>query len=61
MLEEKDKTIQSLKKKLNILDSDHPQTQELFVLKKERDELQEEFLDLKAKLLQLTSQKDQLQ
>ena len=50
-----------MKKKLKIPDSDHPQTQELVVLKKERDELQEEVLDLKTKLLQLTSQKYQLQ
>ena len=61
LLEENDKTIQSLKKKVNIPNSYHPQTQELLVLQKERDELQEEVLDLKVKLLQLTSQKDQLQ
>ena len=32
LLEEKKKTILSLKKKLKILDSDHPHTQELLVL-----------------------------
>ena len=61
LLKEKNKTIQSLKKQLKISDSDHPQAQKLLVLQKERDELQEEVLDLKAKLLQLTYQKDQLQ
>ena len=34
LLEEKDKTIQSLKNQLNINDSDHPQTRELVVLQK---------------------------
>ena len=61
LLEENDKTIQSLKNKLKIPNSDHPHTRELLVLQKERDELQEEVLDLQVKLLQLTNQKDQLQ
>lgn len=39
LLEEKDRTIQSLKMKLNIPDSDHPQAQELVFLQKDRDEL----------------------
>ena len=51
LLEEKDKIIQSLKKNLKIPNSDHPQTHELLVLWKERNELQEEVLDLKVKFL----------
>ena len=57
LLEGKDKNIQLLKKKLKIPDSDHPQTHELLILQKERDELQEEVLNLKANLLQLPRQK----
>jgi molecular chaperone DnaK (HSP70) len=60
LLEEKDKTIQSLKKKLKILVTDHPQTEELLVLQRERDSYQEEVLNLKAKILQFENEKEQL-
>ena len=38
LLEEKDKTIQSLNKKLNIPITVHPQTEEMIMLQKERDD-----------------------
>ena len=39
LLDEKEKVIKSLKKQLKILVTDHPQTEELVLLQKERDDL----------------------
>ena len=61
LLEEKDKVITSLKKKLKIPMGDHPQTKELHYLHKEVDSLQQTTLDLKAKVLQLKKEKKCLQ
>lgn len=61
LLNEKEKVIKSLKKKLKILVIDHPQTEELVELQKERDDFEKETLNLKAKVLQLTQDKQQLE
>ena len=61
LLEEKDKTIQSLKKILKIPIIDHPQTEEMMMLQKERDDFHDEVLNLKAMVLQLQEEKEQLQ
>jgi polyhydroxyalkanoate synthesis regulator phasin len=50
-LEEKDKLIQSLKKKLKMSTTEHPQTTELVALEQEKEAFQQEALNYKAKLL----------
>ena len=60
-LEEKDKVIISLKKRLEIPMGDYPQTKELHYLHKEVDSLQQTTLGLKAKVLQLKKEKECLQ
>ena len=60
-LDEKEKVIKSLKKQLKIPVTDHPQTKELVELQKERDDFEQETLNLKAKILQLTQDKEQLE
>lgn len=61
LLDEKEKVIKSLKKQLKIPNIDHPQTEELVELQKERDDFEQETLNLKAKILQLTQDKEQLE
>ena len=51
LLDEKDKKIENMQKKLKILVTDHPQTDEIMAYKKKNDDLKEEVLDLKSKLL----------
>ena len=60
LLDEKEKVIKSLKKQLKIPVTDHPQIEELVELQKERDVFEQEALNLKAKVLQLTQEKEQL-
>ena len=59
-LEDKEKIIQDLKRKLKIIETDHPQTQELLDFQKERDDLNKETLKLKAKFLQLKTTKEKV-
>ena len=51
LLDEKDKQIENLQKKLKIPVTDHPQTNEIMAYRKKNDDLKEEVLDLKSKLL----------
>ena len=60
-MNEKDKVIKTLKKQLKIPFIDHPQTKELVVLQKERDDFEQNTLNLKAKILQCTQEKEQLE
>ena len=60
LLEENQKIIQSLKKRLKIPITDHPQTEEMMVLQKERDHFHDEVLNLKAMVLKLREEKEQL-
>ena len=54
LIEEKDKLIESLQKKLKGIPSDHPQTKEIIVIQVEKEQLSNEVLELKAKLFQAT-------
>jgi hypothetical protein len=56
-LEEKDKMIQSMKKKLKMSATEHPQTTELVALEQEKETFRHEALNHKAKLLQLEKEK----
>jgi uncharacterized protein YajQ (UPF0234 family) len=60
LLDEKDKEIENLQKKLKIYVTYHPQTEEILVYKKKNDDLKEEVLDLKSKLLQVEQEKKEL-
>jgi hypothetical protein len=57
-LDEKDKMIQSLKKRLKMAPTDHPQIAELATLEHEKEIFRQEALDYKAKLLQLEKEKE---
>jgi hypothetical protein len=57
-LDEKDKMIQSLKKKLKMSPTDHPHTIKLIALEKEKETFKQEALDYKAKVLQLEKDKE---
>lgn len=61
LLEEKYKTITSLKKQVKIPVINHPQTEELLSLQEEVNSLQQSTLDLKEKVLQLENEKESLQ
>ena len=50
-LDEKDKVIQSLKKKLKMFATEHPQIAELVVLEHENETLRQEALEYKARVL----------
>ena len=52
LLDEKDKLIESLQKKLKGTPTEHPQTKEIIVIQAEKDRLSNKVLELKAKLLQ---------
>jgi hypothetical protein len=56
-LYEKDKLIQSMKKKLNIFATEHPQKIELVDLEQEKDTFRQEALNYKEKVLQLEKKK----
>lgn len=60
LIEEKDKLIESLQKKLKGVPSDHPQTEEIMVIQTENDQLKKEVMELKAKVLQVTKEKEDL-
>jgi predicted metal-dependent hydrolase len=57
-LDEKEKMIQSLKKKLKMSATEHPQTTELAALEKEKETFRQEALNYKAKVLQLEKEKE---
>jgi hypothetical protein len=56
-LEEKDKMIQILKKKLKVSATEHPQTTELDVIEQEKEAFRQDALNYKAKVLQLEQEK----
>ena len=60
LIEEKDKLIETLQKKLKGFVTDHPQTEEIMVIQARNEELKKENLELKAKLLQVTKEKEEL-
>ena len=60
MLEDKDMQIEALQKKMKLFVTDHPQDEEILVIQNKHDALKDEVLDLKAKLLPVTQEKDQL-
>ena len=60
LIEEKDKLIESLQKKLKGVPLDHPQTEEIVVIQAEKEELKKEVMELKAKVLQITKEKEDL-
>ena len=57
ILEEKDNTIQVLKKKLKFPNVEHAQSPELFVLQEEKDKVYQEMIDYKGKALKLQEEK----
>ena len=60
LIEEKDKLIESLQKKLKGFVSDHPQTKEIMVIQAKNEDLKKENMELKSKLLQVTKEKEDL-
>ena len=52
LIDEKDKLIESLQKKLKGTPTEHPQTEEIVAIQVEKDQLSNEVLELKAKLFQ---------
>ena len=57
-VDEKYKMIQSLKKRLKMSPTDHPQIAELTAVEQEKETFRQEELDYKAKLLQLEKEKE---
>jgi FtsZ-binding cell division protein ZapB len=57
-LDEKDKIIQGLKKKLKMSPIEHPQTTELVDLEQEKETFKQEALNYKSKVLQLEKEKE---
>ena len=60
MIEERHKLIESLQKKLKGVSSDHPQTEEIMVIQSENDQLKKEVMEFKAKVLQVTKEREDL-
>ena len=60
LLDEKDKQIENLQKKLKIPVTDHPEIDEIMAYKKKNDDLKEEVLDIKSKLLRVEQEKQEL-
>ena len=58
LLEEKDNTIQVLKKKLKIPNAEHAHFPELFTLQEEKDKFYQEMMDYKGKSLKLQEEKN---
>ena len=54
LIDEKDKLIESLQKKLKGFVTDHPQTEEIMVVRSKNEELNKEVMELKDKLFQVT-------
>ena len=53
LLEEKENTIQVLKKKLKVPNDEHIQSLELFTLQEEKEKIYQEMMDYKGKSLKL--------
>ena len=60
LIEEKDKLIESLQKKLKGVPFDHPQIEEIMVIQTENDQLKKEVMELKGKVLQVKKEKEDL-
>ena len=60
LTEEKVKLIENLQKKLKGYVSDHPQTKKIMVIQEKNEDLKKENTKLKAKLLQVTKEKEDL-
>ena len=60
LIDEKDKLIESLQKKLKGSVTDHPQTEEIMVVQITNEELKKEVMELEAKSLQVTKEKEEL-
>ena len=60
LIEEKYKLIEILQKKLKGIPSDHPQTQEIIAIQAEKEQLSNEVLELKTKLLQVNKENEDL-
>lgn len=67
LIDEKDKLIESFQKKLKGTPAGHPQTEEILAIQAEKEQLSNEVMELKAKLLQanklnedLTKEKEDL-
>jgi len=58
LLEEKDNTIQVLKKKLKVPNVEHVQSSELFTLQEEKEKIYQEMMDYKGKSLKLQEEKN---
>ena len=58
ILEEKDNTIQVLKKKLKVHNVEHVQSSELFTLQEEKEKVYQEMMDYKGKSLKLQEEKN---
>ena len=58
LLEEKDNTIQVLKNKLKVPNTEHVQSSELFSLQEEKEKVYQELMDYKGKLLKMQEEKD---
>ena len=58
LLEEKEKTIQVLKKKLKVTGTQHIQLYELTVLQQEKDKIYQELMEFKGKMLNLQKDKE---
>lgn len=57
LLDDKDKQIESLQRKLKMPVTDHPQTYEIMAFQKKNEDLKNEIMDLKSKLLQAEKEK----
>ena len=61
LLEEKDNTIQVLKKSLKIPNSEHAQSPELLALQEEKDKVYQEMMEFKGKIVKLQEEKNKLE
>ena len=59
-MDDKDRQIESLQKKLKMSVTNHPQTDEIMAYQQKNDDLKNEVLDLKSKLLQAEQEKQEL-
>ena len=60
LIDEKDKLIESLQKKLKGTPVEHPQIEEIVAIQAEKDQLSNEVLELKAKLFQANKLNEEL-
>lgn len=60
LIEENDKLIESLQKKLKGFPYDHPQKKEIMVIQTENDQLKKQVTELKEKVLQVTKERKYL-